>query len=362
MERKYWFWINNLKGIGNNKIRKLLCDFGDDPYNIFRCGNLAGMGLNYLSNQDIDTLTDADLRKKTFLLYEKYLEKGIKFVFPFEEQYPKRLNELFDKPYILYYKGRLPIKDRPSIAVVGSRNCSEYGRSMAREIARALALHDVNVISGLALGVDSEAHRGSIMAGGRTFGVLAGTVEECYPAQNFNLYMDMLKDGGVLSEFGPGTRTVPGMFPMRNRIISGLCDGVIVVEAGKRSGSLITVSRALEQNRDIYAVPGRVGDPDSMGCNRLIAEGASIIISIDELMESLGLDNGNAAAEGKNNLCLASEENLLYSLLLDFGPKSLETLIHDSKLPVSEVLQGIVGLEIAGLVREVSKNIYVRVI
>ncbi len=288
-ERKYWFWINNIPGIGNIKTRKLLEYYENDPYNVFNTSYDVLMSIDGITDKNALAILDYKQRDKIFRMYENFCNKDIRFVFPIDKEYPLRLRELYDKPLILYYKGSLPQKNRPSAAVVGSRNCSPYGRSVAKEIGRLLGTHGVNVISGLALGIDSEAHKGCVMSGGRTYAVLAGTAEQCYPAQNFNLYMDILNDGGILSEYPPGTKTVPGMFPMRNRIISGLADVVIVVEAGAKSGSLITVSQALEQNRQVMAVPGRLGDPSSIGCNELIADGARIINSYDTILDELGI-------------------------------------------------------------------------
>lgn len=373
--RAYWYWLNNIPGIGNAKIRTLLAEL-DNPYNIFKTDTGSLSGLKILNKKDIENIISESVRNDIFKKYQRELDRGTQFVFPYEEKYPLRLKELYDKPYILYYKGKLPDNNKKNVAIVGSRNCSEYGRHVARELGRVLAAAGCNIISGLANGIDSEAHKGAVYIGGYTCGVLAGGVEHCYPPNNYNLYMDIINSGGVISEFPGDSVTRPGMFPLRNRIISGMTDAVIVVEAGKKSGSLITASTALSQNRDVYAVPGRLGDPTGIGCNELIAAGAMVITDYDSILEDLGIHNydckvncdteigseGNFERNFKiNNIALAKEEKILYSLLLDFNPRSLETLICESSLSSEQVLTNLIGLEIKGIICEISKNFYVRV-
>lgn len=359
-ERRLWFWLNNIEGIGNIKIRRLL-EIYDNPVNIYNADREELERIPGITKKDAWNITNEEIKNvtnKNYILYEK---NGIKFTFPWEEEYPFRLKELYDKPQILYYIGRIPDEKAPAVAMVGSRNCSEYGRMMARELSFELAKCGVNIISGLALGIDSEAHMGALMAGGNTYGVLAGGVDKCYPFSNYNLYMDILKKGGVLSEYPPGTRTVPGMFPLRNRIVSGLSDMVVVVEAGNKSGSLITVNHALEQNRIVYALPGRICDKMSEGCNRLIGEGAGIITSVECLLRELGIQYVKEEKTENKNLLLATEEKMLYSLLLDFVPRSLDTILEETKLSVSVVLNNLLRLELKGLIKEISKNFYVRI-
>ena len=359
-EREAWFWINNIEGIGNAKIRHILEVF-DSPCEVLAADRKSLNAVSCLNEKDINNIFNVDIRKINQEKYIKHMEKGINMVFPFEREYPKKLQELYDKPFILYYKGELPREDRLSVAIIGSRKCTEYGRYNARELGRILSQSNVNVISGLAYGIDSEAHRGAVMTGQSTYAILAGDVDKCYPYSNYNLYMDIVRNGGIISEFGLKTPTVPGLFPLRNRIVSGLSDAVIVVEAGNKSGSLITVAHALNQNRLVYALPGRINDPQSEGCNRLISEGAGVIVSYNELMSELGiLTNKNKVCE-KNIIALASEEKMLYSLLLDFVPKSLDTLIGMTGLSFGDVFTALLGLELKGYIKEISKNFYVRI-
>ncbi len=358
--KRAWFWLNNIEEIGNIKIRRLL-EIYNNPMNIYKANKEELLQIPGITERDADNIISLTVKNNANRKFDKYYKEGINFVFPWENNYPSRLKELYDKPQILYYIGKIPENNIPSVAIIGSRNCSEYGRAMAKEIAYKLSGQGVDIISGLALGIDSEAHRGAIIAGGSTYGILAGGVDKCYPASNYNLYMDILKNGGVLSEYPPGTPTAPGMFPLRNRIVSGLADMVIVVEAGPKSGSLITVNHALEQNKTIFAVPGRMCDRMSEGCNKLISEGAGIVTTVENLLLELGIAENNQEKTEKNNLSLAREEKMLYSLLLDFVPRSLDTILEETKLPVGVVLNNLLGLELKGFIKEISKNFYVRI-
>ena len=359
-DRMMWLWLNNIEGIGNIKIRRLL-EYFYSPEEIYREREEGLLQVPGITIKDVDKIKNSNTMNRTEKLYDELMQKNINYVFPHESDYPSRLKELYDKPQILYYIGKIPDNITPAVAIIGSRKCTEYGKSVANELGRIMGENNVNVISGLALGIDSEAHKGTLLSGGMTYGILAGGVDKSYPMSNYNLYMDIQKQGGVVSEFPPGITTVPGMFPLRNRIVSGLSDMVIVVEAGEKSGSLITVNHALEQNRTVYAIPGRFGDKMSYGCNRLIAEGAGIVTSYEELLNELGIEYVKKEKTQNDNLILATGEKMLYSLLLDFVPCSLDTLLQHTKRPVGEVLTDLLGLELKGYIKEISKNFYVRI-
>lgn len=202
-------------------------------------------------------------------------------------EYPARLREIPDPPACLYVKGRLPENDRPSVAVIGARDCSAYGRSVAMQLGAGLGAAGVQVVSGMARGIDGISQEAALDAGGTSFGVLGCGADICYPAQNRGLYEKLCAEGGVLSEYEPGTPPRAWHFPPRNRIVSGLADAVVVVEARAGSGTLITVDMALEQGREVYAVPGRVTDGLSVGCNRLIRLGAGLLPDMEEFLEEL---------------------------------------------------------------------------
>lgn len=221
----------------------------------------------------------------------KYLEKvenmGIRYV-PFGDSiFPKKLRNIPDPPFGLFIKGSLPDEGKPGIAMVGARACSEYGKKVARSFAAELAFYGVQVISGMARGIDSISQKACLEAGGRTFAVLGSGVDVCYPRELTGLYEEIQKNGGVLSSYAPGMPPVSGNFPPRNRIISGLADVVLVVEARRKSGTLITVDMALEQGREVTVVPGRITDSLSQGCHDLMKQGAVAVVDVEQLLELL---------------------------------------------------------------------------
>lgn len=204
-----------------------------------------------------------------------------------EPEYPNRLKLIPDPPEYLYVRGKLPEESIPSVAIIGARDCSEYGKKVAAWLGRRMGEAGIQVISGMARGIDGISQEAALDAGGSSFGVLGCGVDICYPRQNRNLYEKLCAHGGVLSEYVPGTPPKPQNFPPRNRIVSGLADAVVVVEARARSGTLITVDMALEQGREVYVVPGRVTDNLSAGCNRLMKTGAGILLDTEEFLEEL---------------------------------------------------------------------------
>lgn len=285
-----------------------------------------------------------------------------------QREYPERLRILEDMPDKLYVAGELPEDTMPSIAIVGARNCSSYGKNMAYEYARILAHAGVQVVSGLARGVDAAAHAGALAGGGKSYGVLGCGVDVCYPASSRKLYETMKNRGGILSELEPGTPPMAYHFPRRNRIISGLADSVLVVEAKEKSGSLITADFALEQGKSVFALPGRVGDLLSEGCNRLIYQGAVPAWKPEIVLEEMdwGRKNSEKRPEEKENqkekqgLGLAREDNLVYSCL-DLNPKSVSQIQDETGLAPAALMSSLMHLALAGLVHEVWKNHYIRV-
>lgn len=214
-------------------------------------------------------------------------EAGIRMVERGERDYPARLLEIPDPPERLYVLGRLPEEKVPSVAIIGARECSEYGSYVAARLGECMGRNGIQVISGMARGIDGIGQTAALDAGGSSFAVLGSGVDVCYPARNRRLYERLRERGGVLSEYPPGTPALSRNFPPRNRIVSGLADAVVVVEAREKSGTLITVDMALEQGKEVYAVPGRVTDALSSGCNRLVKLGAAVLLDPEELAEEL---------------------------------------------------------------------------
>lgn len=287
-------------------------------------------------------------------------EKRIQCIRQQDSLYPRKLKMHRGMPRELYLFGRLPDEGRPSVAIVGARRSSLYGNETAKRFACELALAGVQIISGMAWGIDGMAHEGALEAGGDTFAVLGCGVDVCYPAGHRHLYERIAGSGGILSEHAPGVPPLPRFFPARNRIISGLSDLVLVVEAKERSGSLITADFALEQGKDVFAVPGRLGDELSQGCLNLIKQGAGLADSPQMILEALGI-SGSPAGQKENlrKILLAKDENIVYSWIR-LQPVTLEELVQKTGFPAAKVLSILVGLELKGCIREVQKNDYVR--
>lgn len=277
--------------------------------------------------------------------------------------YPERLRILEGMPDKIYVTGEIPQDHIPSLAIVGARNCSFYGKNMAYEYARILAQAGVQIVSGLARGVDAAAHAGALAGCGKSYGVLGCGVDVCYPASSRRLYETMKCSGGILSELRPGTPPMAYHFPRRNRIISGLADGVLVIEAKENSGSLITADFALDQGKTVFALPGRVGDLLSVGCNRLIYQGAVPAwrpeIILEEMNWGVKTCAGRTNQKEKEGLGLAREDNLVYSCL-DLNPKSVSQIQEETGLAEAALMSGLMHLVLAGLAQEVWKNHYIR--
>lgn len=278
-------------------------------------------------------------------------------------EYPERLRILEDMPDKLYVEGDMVENDRPSLAIVGARNCSCYGKNMAYEYARMLAAQGVQIISGMARGVDAAAHAGALAGGGKTYGILGCGVDICYPASNRKLYQQIPGQGGLISELEPGTPPMAYHFPRRNRIISGIADGVLVVEAKEKSGSLITADCALEQGKNVFALPGRAGDLLSEGCNRLIYQGAIPAWKPEIILEEMKWSKKNEVWRSntgeKERLVLAREDKLVYSCL-NLTPKSVSQLQEETGLSPTGLMSGLVHLTMNGLAQEIGKNYYIR--
>ena len=292
------------------------------------------------------------------------MSENIKIYKKTEEGYPKTLLQLPDAPSRLYVLGELPAPMRPAIAIVGARNCSSYGKNMAYEYARILTQTGIQVISGLARGVDAAAHAGALAAGGKTYGVMGCGVDFCYPTSSRKLYHVMQQQGGILSEFAPGTPPLSYHFPLRNRIISGLSGAILVVEAKEKSGSLITADAALEQGRTVFALPGRAGDLLSEGCNRLIYQGAIPAWKPEIILEEMEWTGKKEIIQEdftqEKKIVLAREDDLVYSCV-GLYPKNVDQIAQESRVEIRKLMSILVTLELQGYIREITKNYYIRI-
>lgn len=288
----------------------------------------------------------------------------IRFTTIDDDDYPAVLRQIYDPPYALFYRGTLPDKNERIIAMVGARRCSSYGKKEAYEISSYLALNGFSIASGMAMGIDGASHRGAMDAGGRSYAFLACGVDVCYPNENRDIFDRIALNGAVISEFPPGTQAVARFFPSRNRLISGISEAVLVMEAKEKSGSLITVDQALSQGRDVYALPSRITDVMGTGCNRLIAQGAGIIRSKETLLEDLN-DFKGASKDMILEACpqeinLEKEELLVYSCF-DFYARSIEDVQKETGMTLLELLPVVLRLCDKGYLKETFPNSYIRI-
>lgn len=359
MAVKYEYWFANIKGLSNKEKYQIRSSIkrAEELYYMEEKGIRGIVGSEEKCKNVLESVKNWNLNAE----YDLLEKKEVKFITRMNSEYPKRLSEISAPPYVLYVKGKLPLEDAISVAIVGARQCSMYGERMAKEFAETLSDAGIQIISGMARGIDGISQRAAVQAGGSSFAVLGCGVDICYPRENFNLYQDLQINGGVLSEQPIGTQPQKTFFPARNRIISGLADVVLVMEAKEESGSLITADMALEQGKDIYALPGNVTSHLSQGCNRLIKQGSGILISPEDLLNDLGIfHNKKVKKPIENKIVLESTEKLVYSCL-DFEPRSLNHILEKTKLQISVLLDHLVMLQLKGYVREVSKNYYVKV-
>ena len=356
---KYAYWLHNIPGIGSGKIRHLLRD-AVSAEEIFHMPLPQLKKVHGLTEEDVKAIHKSqrkwDVDKQWFHL----MEQGIGFVSFEQEEFPEKVRHIPNPPYALYYVGKLPDETRKSVAIVGARTRSAYGSQIATELSKVLAQNGIQVISGLARGIDRDAHQGALEGGGDTYAVLGCGVNICYPRENRFLYNKMIETGGIISEYPPGTQPLAQQFPARNRIIAGLCNCVVVVEAKEKSGSLITADFAMEQGRDVYAVPGRISDSLSQGCNRLIKQGAGALISIEDFLSDLQIlsEINYTQIDFRKNL-LEKDESLVYSLT-DFRPTGVATLVEKTGIHLSRLLEILEKLESLGLIKETFTNYYIR--
>ena len=362
-DRKYSYWLLANPVLTGAQKRKL-CEYFSDAFSVYFATDedLKNSHIFHKSDE-FDSYYNQKNKWDLNGEYERFLGTGFSFVTMEDEDYPLGLVNIHGKPYGLYINGVLPKCDDKYIAMVGARMASAYGKKMATELAGTLGKFGYTVVSGMAKGIDAYSHIGCMDEGGKTIAVLGCGVDVIYPNQNAYIYERIVENGCVLSEYPLGTQPIAQYFPSRNRIISGLSKKIIVVEAKRKSGSLITADFALSQGRDLYAVPGRVGDVLSAGCNDLIYQGAGIITTVEEFMKDL-TDIEDSMYTGTsesilNTNSLAREEAIVYSCL-DLYPKSIEDILSEVKLDFLEVLAAIAGLMRYGIIREVFKNYYIR--
>lgn len=368
MER-YWLWLCSCPGLYRPQIAGLI-GFFHDPKQLYDAQTRELIRWKKLADDETTKWVNSLINYKETVsaveAEEKLASRKLRFISRQHPCFPQKLMNLPDGPYGLFFRGHLPDPEKPSVAVIGARRCSNYGQQMAMVLGKALATEGYQVISGMAAGVDGVAQSACLSAGGQSYAVLGNGADVCYPQENEDLYDRLEQAGGILSEFPPMTPPLRHHFPLRNRLISGLSDAVIVVEARAQSGSLITADLALDQGKDVYAVPGRFNDLLSYGCNRLIEQGAGIVLSSESLLENLAASLNLKRVPPKEEDAvriitqnMADDEKKVYSAL-NFDAKSLDEIASAAGLTLLQSMRAILNLQLKNLAAEVSKNQYIR--
>lgn len=372
-------WLNNIEGINVEDVIKLKQSLGN-VWNIYDAGlrvidEVVG---EYKARQIIKSKSDG----KIIELYDRLSEKGISMLYPERSQYPEKLRNIHNPPQLLYIKGRIKNclnEYNKTIGVVGSRNPSTYGREICRYFSEKIAKDGFNIVSGLALGIDGIAHKAALDNGGYTVAVLGSGIDVAYPRTNIELYSRIVDNGAVISEYGLNVKPNPWQFPIRNRIISGLSDGVLIVEAKSGSGSLITAEHAAEQGRIVYAIPGRVMDKLNEGNNQLLREGAICATKPEDIIEDMvGISNYEKSNEkrtnsDKNNICslnenndrdidktdnLTSDERVIIECL-SLEPVYIDEILQKTHFGVTKTISLLYVLEDKGYIKQPDRGYYI---
>ena len=362
-----WIALTSVEGVGSVAFRNLLSVYGS-PRRVFEAALPEleqAAGLNHKTARNIKEFRGWERARAELARAER---EGVSIVTCRDPAYPERLRRIYDPPPLLYIKGRLDAAEIP-VAVVGSRNASPYGRYVTERLCRELPQRGVTVVSGLARGIDTCAHRGALAGRGRTIAVMGCGIDVVYPPENRKLHGEIASSGAVVTEFPFGTEPDRPHFPARNRIISGLSLGVLIVEAGEKSGSLITARCALDQNREVFAVPGSIDLPGSRGVNRLLRQGAKLVENVEDILEEIlpqierptaarpdATEEIPARAEGApagtpGLEALTDQESRLLRFVTE-TPQDADTLINRTGLAAAEALSLLLSLELKGYIRQ----------
>jgi DNA processing protein len=355
-DKPYWLALSQISVLGARRIHRLVEAFGSaekafsaDEDQLMEAG---------LPAKAAAVITEERKQIDPDVLTERLHRMGMEAMTLADPLYPGLLKEIYDPPAVLYYRGNPKILAAPAIALVGARKATQYGKTTAYRLGSELASLGITVVSGMARGIDTAAHQGALQGGGNTAAVLGCGADICYPPENRSLREAIANRGILLSEFVPGTPPKPPHFPMRNRIISGLSLAVTVVEAAEKSGALITADCALEQGRDVLAVPGSIHSPASRGCHRLLREGAAVVEHVADILRAVHL-----YTEAETNIQTAqlsvAQQNVLRAM--EFEPAHFDVIAGRVNMPAAALAVVLVELELAGSVRKMTGNYYLRV-
>ncbi len=353
---RLWIWLGSVEGIGAQSFYTLIAAFGDAG-EVYRAKE-DDPRLSKLSAAVRARLKKAQTGAYMEALFGRLEKKGIKAVSRLHPDYPPPLQDIFLPPPALYVRGRLPVPLERAVAVVGSRRATRYGLEAAFTIGRDLALMGITVVSGLARGIDARAHEGALEVGGPVAGVLGCGVDVAYPKENARLCDRVAECGSLLSEYALGTRPLPGNFPMRNRIMSGLCRAAVVVEAGAKSGALITADHALAQGRDVYAVPGSIFSPACEGSNRLLSDGAAPLLKAEDIALAYGWGRQGKKAPQKAVSVPDDPLQQRIAARLSSGPASFDELADALGMEAGKLNSVLTIMELSGIIIQLSGRMF----
>ncbi len=356
-----WIALSSIPGIGRVTFRRLIGHFGSaaSVLNASR-GELEDFGL---SGRILDAMRSAPWRERAEQERSRAEKRGVAIITGDDPAFPRQLRLTPDPPLYLYVRGSLLPRDDSAVAVVGTRSPTHYGLNVARRMAADLAATGLTVVSGMARGIDTQAHRGALAGRGRTIAVLGCGIDQAYPPENRDLMEEIAGNGAVITENPFGTRPESGYFPARNRIISGLSAGTVIIEAAEDSGSLITADYALKQGRKLFAVPGNVSSPVSRGANGLIKQGAVLVETAGDVLRVLGLPRGRDSAGGgrRPRPALTEEEQSVFDTVTA-EPKHIDILLMECGGTPGRLSGALVTLELKGLVKQLPGKYFVRVL
>lgn len=364
-EPYYWLKLNSVHGIGRVLFKRLIESLGS-PEAVFSAPSSKLKDIDGISERIIKEIENlkADDKKINDEL-DRIRKEGIRLIALNDNDYPQNLKAIYDPPPYLYVKGDFKNEDRLSVSIVGSRSATNYGRQITETISRELSQIGITIVSGMARGIDSFAHQSTLNSGGRTIAVLGCGIDVVYPPENKGLMARIKDSGAVITEFPFGTLPEATNFPQRNRIISGLSLGTVVIEASDDSGSLITANYTIEQGRELFAVPGNITSRMSKGSNSLIKKGAKLVNSADDIIEELipqlkgELKNIRSLKDRAIITNLSDEEKMMFNSIT-FEPKHIDRLTNDSNLPSNKVSALLLNLELKGAVKRLSGNMFIR--
>lgn len=357
-EKVYWMGFNLVKGIGAVRFQNLINFFGS--LEVAWQAPVEALATSGLSQKTIENLVLIRNRKDLQKILDRLQAQGIQILTWQDEAYPSVLKEIDQPPPVLYLRGSFAPEDGWAVAIVGTRRITPYGRQVADELAAYLAHHGLTVVSGLARGVDAVAHEAALKAGGRTIAVLGSGVDIIYPPENMRLAEQVIQQGALISDYPPGTQPEGVNFPPRNRIISGLARATVVIEAGEKSGALITATFAAEQGREVLAVPGTIHAPQSKGANRLIQQGARPLLMMQDVLEAIDFEHAQEHYQARTLFPSDEKETAILRILSD-EPLSMDEIGIQARLPIEQVSSTLVLMELKGMVSQVGGMSYVAV-